>query len=268
MAATALLLAAHGERRAGAANDGAMRLAAALSGLGIADEVGVGFIKGTPSIGKAIRTFAARRIIVYPLFLSEGYFSRVRLAQALDAAWREDRHRVFHVLPPLGLDPGFADVVAQRVVAAQPPGSVLSAVNLILIAHGSTTNPASRIATQRLATEIRSRSGFRSVRCAFLDEPPSLHEANSSLPPPLTVVGLFAGDGRHASLDVPRLIAKLARDDVVFAGTMASLNGVERLVAAAVARENISFESNRREMIDAMPRRLLHLSPPRGGVLL
>jgi sirohydrochlorin ferrochelatase len=141
------------------------------------------------------------------------------------------------VLAPLGLDRGFADLVADRVAAAQPAGSVLSAVNLILVAHGSTTNPASRIATQRLATEIRSHNCFRSVRCAFLDEPPSLHEAGSNVSPPLTIVGLFAGDGRHGSLDVPRLIAKLGRDDVVFAGTMASLDGVEPLVAAAVARE-------------------------------
>jgi len=235
MSSTALLLAAHGERRAGATNDRAMRVAAALAARGIADEVGVAFIKGTPSIGKAIRAFAARRIIVYPLFLSEGYFIRVRLAQALDLAWRKDRRRVFHVLPPLGLDPGFADLVAEQVAAAQPPGSMLSAVNLILVAHGSTTNPGSRIATQRVAAGIRARSLFRSVRCAFLDEPPSLREASWNLPPPLTIVGLFAGDGRHASLDLPRLIAKLHRV-VVFAGTMASLDGVDDLVAAAVAR--------------------------------
>jgi len=236
MAATALLLAAHGERREGAGNFGALRLAAALSGRGVVDEVGVGFINGTPSIGKAIRAFTAPQIIVYPLFLSEGYFSRVRLTRALDAAWRKDRRRVFHVLPPLGLDPGFADLVMQRVAVAQAPKSLLSGVNLILVAHGSTTNSASRIATQRLAAEIRARSTFRTVRCAFLDEPPSLREASSNLPPPLTIVGLFAGDGRHGSLDVPRLIAKLDRDDVVFAGTMASLDGVESLVPEAVGR--------------------------------
>lgn len=252
--ATALLLAAHGERRQGATNDGAARLAAALAARGVADEVGVGFIKGTPSITDAIRVFTARRIIVFPLFMADGYFTAIRLPELLDAAWQQDRSRILHVLPPLGLDPGFADWIAERAAAARPPGAACAELNLILLAHGSTTQAASGAATKRLAMQIGLRRRFRIVRCAFLDEAPSLREASFDLVGPLVVVGLFAGDGKHAAHDVPRLIAELNRSDVLLAETIGHHEGLERLIAGSVAR---AIEGERRRS---------HAKPCRGGL--
>ena len=73
---------------------------------GLVPEIAVGFISGTPTIRDALDTLLARRIIVYPLFVSSGYFTRDRLVQLLDEANRRDRE--IEVLPPLGLDPGMA----------------------------------------------------------------------------------------------------------------------------------------------------------------
>jgi sirohydrochlorin ferrochelatase len=187
-----------------------------------------------------MRAFSARRVIVYPLFLADGYFGRVRLAQALEERRQNDDGRTVHVLPPLGLDLGLADLVIARVIAAQSPAAALSPLNLILLAHGSRIDPASRTATERLAGNIAARGCFRTVRCAFLDESPSLYEAAADLASPLVVFGLFAGDGMHGAEDVPRLIADLGRPEVVFAGTIANLAGVDTLIAAAAARAESS----------------------------
>jgi sirohydrochlorin cobaltochelatase len=216
------------------------RLAAAVAARHVVDEVGIGFLKGAPAIGETMRAFSARRIVVYPLFLADGYFTRVRLAQVLDDARREGDGRLVQVLPPLGLDTGLADLVSARAIAARGPVGGPAPINLILLAHGSSTDPASRTATECLAASIARRPGFRTVRCAFLDEPPSLGQATAGLPAPLMVFGLFAGDGMHGAEDVPRLLADLGRPDVAFAGTIASLDGIERLIATAVARAECS----------------------------
>src|SRR5512144_3198870 len=73
---TAILLAAHGERRQDATNEGVFRLAQGLARRGLASEVAAGFINGVPTISDALVNLAARRIIVYPLFVSSGYFTR------------------------------------------------------------------------------------------------------------------------------------------------------------------------------------------------
>ena len=80
----ALLIAAHGERSPDATNDGVKRIARAVSARGLVSEVAVGFINGVPTIGEAFAALAAPRVIVYPLFASNGYFTRDRLVQLLE----------------------------------------------------------------------------------------------------------------------------------------------------------------------------------------
>jgi sirohydrochlorin cobaltochelatase len=230
---TALLLAAHGERRPGAGNEGLLRLAAKLRARRIVSQAGCGFIKGAPSIGEAVQALTADEIVVYPLFLSDGYFTRVRLPELLEEATAGTRPRP-HILPPLGLDPGFPALIAGRAVAAARTQDFVPArTNLVVLAHGSTTDQASRMATLRLTEELAKQRHFRCVRMALLEEEPSLREATADLPGPIIVMGLFAGDGRHGAADAPRLVAELGRDDVLFAGTIGNLDGIEELIASA-----------------------------------
>lgn len=230
---TALLIAAHGERRPGAENESVFRIANALSRRGLVSEVSVGFISGAPSIKEALCALAAPRIIVYPLFASSGYFTRDRLVQLLDEANAEKRY--VRALAPLGLDPGLPDLVlacARR--AARESGFVPRECSVILLAHGSRRNPASREATEWMAQAIESRGAFAEVRPAFLEERPFLAEAAAQLRGPVIVVGLFSGEGMHGARDAPRLIAELARDDIAFAGVIGSAPEIEELVARSV----------------------------------
>jgi sirohydrochlorin cobaltochelatase len=230
----ALLVAAHGERRAGADNDGVARLAADLVARHLAAEIGVGFIKGVPGVAEALEAFASPEVVVYPLFLADGYFSRVRLPQLIAAAQSEpaSRRRI-RVLPPLGLDPALAGVVAARAEAAGASFAP-ALVTLVLLAHGTPRDPASRRATEAMAGRIAASGRFAAVRSAFLEEPPSLVAVLADVAGPAVVVGLFAGDGLHGGIDGPQLVGKIARADVVWAGNAGNFTEIADVVAAAV----------------------------------
>lgn len=229
-----LLIAAHGERRPDATNDGVKRIAQAVSARRLVAEVGVGFINGTPGIGEAFAALTAPRVMVYPLFASSGYFTRDRLVQLLDEANAEGRD--IEVLPPLGLDPGLPDLVLDRATTvARASGFVPEASTVILLAHGSRRNTASREATEQVARAIEGRSGFRGVGIALLEERPFMDEAMALVQGPAVVVGMFSGEGMHGARDAPRLIAELNRNDVVYAGVIGNVAGIADIVAGSVA---------------------------------
>jgi sirohydrochlorin ferrochelatase len=232
-AKVAVLLAAHGERRPEAGNEGALGLARALASRGLVAEVAAGFISGTPSVREALASLTAGRVLVYPLFASSGYFTRDRLVQLLDEA--SDDGREIEMLPPLGLDPGLPALVRdQAAQSARDHGFAPADCTLMLLAHGSRRNPASRQATEQVALGIGGDAGFRRVATAFLEEPPFLDDAAASVDGPAVVIGLFSGAGLHGARDAPGLVARLDRREIVFAGIMGSGPGIEDLVARAV----------------------------------
>ncbi len=229
------MLVAHGERRANADNDGVARLAGNLAAAGVAKEVGFGFIKGSPSVDEAIRALSTRHIIVYPLFLADGYFTRVALPRLVKPSRRQDQ--IITVLPPLGLDPALDDLIVDEALDTARYHSILpETVTVVLVAHGSTNDKASRIATEQLADRVRGRRCFRDARIALLEEAPSLAEATADTPGPIIVVGLFAGEGVHGADDTKRLVAELGRDDIVLVEPVGTFEGLDTIVAAAVTR--------------------------------
>ncbi len=232
---TALLVVAHGERRGGAANHGIRRLVARLTAAGIADEIGFGLLSGSPSIAAGLNRLCARDVLIYPLFLANGFFAATRLPQAVAAASR-GAARTIRILAPLGLDPALDDLVAERAAGlAQKRGETPSAATLVLLAHGSTRDPASHAAAQQMALRLARRRQFRDVRIAVLEGGPSVDQTLAAVDDPVLMVGMFSGEGLHAGEDVPALLA--AHDGRVgFAGNIGAWPEVADLVAAAVAR--------------------------------
>jgi sirohydrochlorin cobaltochelatase len=237
-----LLLAAHGERRADADNACVVRLARSLADKGVAAEIGFGFIKGSPTVDEAIAALLSRDVVVYPLFLSDGYFTRVALPRLVEEAMRRDKGRAIRILPPLGLEPALADLIADETVAAAR-ANVPAETSIVLLAHGSEKDQASRVATERLADRVRQRQGFYDTRIAFLEEAPSLADAIEGMNGPIIVVGLFAGEGMHGADDARRLVAELKRDDVMLIGPAGTFAGIEAVIASAVTRHTLSEDS-------------------------
>ena len=236
-----LLLAAHGERQADADNASVVRLARRLADKGVATEIGFGFIKGSPTVEEAIAALLSRDVVVYPLFLSDGYFTRVALPRLVEQAKQQDTTRIVSILPPLGLEPTLADVIADETIAATLSRANLPAeTSIVLLAHGSEKDQASRVATERLADRIRQRKCFCDTRIALLEEPPSLADAIEGASRPIIVVGLFAGEGMHGADDAKRLVAELKRDDVTLIGPAGTFAGIEAVIASAVSRHMLA----------------------------
>ena len=62
-----------------------------------------------------------------------------------------------------------------------------------------------------------------------------MDEAMAPVEGPAVVVGMFSGEGMHGARDAPRLIAALNRPDVIYAGVIGSVVGIEGLVVRSVA---------------------------------
>jgi sirohydrochlorin ferrochelatase len=232
-----LLLAAHGERRTGADNGVVARLARNIADKGVAAEIGFGFIKGSPSVDEAIAALSPRDIVVYPLFLSDGYFTRVALRRQVEKARRQDAGRAIRILPPLGLEPALADVIAdEAAAAARSRANLPTEMLIVLLAHGSKKDQASRLAAERLADHLRQRQSFCDAQVALVEQPPSLAEAINGKSGPIVVVGLFAGEGMHGAEDAKRLVADLNRDNIMLIGPVGTFAGVEAVVVSAVRR--------------------------------
>src|SRR5262245_29749522 len=235
-----LLLAAHGERRTDADNAGVVRLARSLADKGVAAEIGFGFIKGSHPVNEAIGALVSQDIVVYPLFLSDGYFARVALPQLVAQAKQRDGTRTISILPPLGLEPALADVIVDEAVAATHSLTSLSPqTSIVLLAHGSKTDQASRMAAEQLADYVRQRQCFHDTRISLLEEAPLLADTIEGMSGPIIVVGLFAGEGMHGVDDAKRLVAELKRDDVILIGPAGTFAGIETVIVSAVTRHKV-----------------------------
>jgi sirohydrochlorin cobaltochelatase len=231
----ALLIAAHGERTPGATNESVMRVARAIRDSAIVSEVAVGFVNGAPTIQNALDGLASRNVIVYPLFASNGYFTRDRLVQLIDQASGEARQTA--ILFPLGLDPGLPALLVEFIErAANEHGFAVASATTILLAHGSRRNAASREATERIGREIAKHEICRDVAFAFLEERPHLDEVAQSIEGPAIVVGMFSGEGQHGAKDAPRLVAQLGRPDVIYAGVIGSAPDIDKVICCSVRR--------------------------------
>lgn len=231
-----LLLLVHGERREGAGNAAALRLASDLRARRVAAQVEIGFLSGTPGIAQALGRLAGLEVLVYPLFMTDGYFLGIardqlrRVAEAGGAGLR-----TLTMLPALGLDPALADVIAGRAAAAaEAAGFDPRRTGVVLVAHGSARERASSAATEALAGRLRARRRLGDVATAYLEQAPSLAEALSGLNGPAVIVGLFTGDGLHGLLDLSRTIGDLGRPETLFAGNVGTWPEIAELVVAGL----------------------------------
>ena len=197
------LIVAHG---APSAPEGPERVLAALAGAVGAHLPGwhvAGATLAAPgALGAALGVLGPGPVLVYPLFMSDGWFSTAELPRRLACAGAEDAR----LLPAFGMDPAVHRLCltrARTAVAAHPPGSAA----LVLAAHGSPTDPRPAAATRTAATVLEASGAFREVRCGFIDEAPFLADA-ARVEAPAVCLPFFAGRAGHVETDLPEALAK------------------------------------------------------------
>ncbi len=228
---TDLLIVAHGERGGAGDNRALTRLAAQIADQGGFGSVGAAVLRGSPSIEQALGPVRGRRVEVYPLFMSDGYYVREALPARLRPSGRICR---FH--RPFGLEPGLAALIARQAAAAlQARDWAPSQSTLLLVGHGSSKNGDSRDATEWQAARLRALGHFAEVRTAYLENAPFLPEVLAALPlAPCSVVGFFSGEGQHAGVDVPRAVGAPGREGIIYAGPVTAAQGTAGLIARSL----------------------------------
>jgi sirohydrochlorin ferrochelatase len=213
-----LLIVAHGER-GGAGEDRLTKdLVERLGNRGRFEAVAAGFIRSRPSLSEARDGLPDGPVRVYPLFMSDGYYVATAIPRDLGIGedGRDGRGRAITVMRSLGLHPRLPAMIADLAAAGASAADLeVRATTVLLVAHGSSKDDASRQAALAVATEIEREGRFAGVETAFLEEPPFLDEALRTVPGPAVVIGLFVGEGMHGGEDLPRAVERCGRDEVV-----------------------------------------------------
>jgi len=213
-----LLIVAHGER-GGAGEDRLTKdLVERLATRGRFEAVAAGFIRSRPSVSEAHDGLPDGPVRVYPLFMSDGYYVATAIPRDLGIGddGRDRRGRPITILRPLGLHPRLPAMIADLAAAGTVAAALEPhATTVLLVAHGSTKDDASRQAALAVASEIGMEGRFAGVETAFLEESPFVDDALRAVPGPAVVVGLFVGEGMHGGEDLPQAVENCSRDDVV-----------------------------------------------------
>jgi len=196
------------------------------------------FISKEPTLKSVLADLSPGPVQIYPLFMSDGYFVMQAIPQVLEA---DPGKRSVEIAAPVGLSPGLPRLVARHgEAAAQATGFFASDVRLMLVAHGSKSDPASRKAAQCVASALAMEKRFAGVELAFLEESPFLDDQIRTVEGPVVVVGLFAGEGLHGGVDLPEAVQRAGRKDVILSSPLARSPALMRLITEDLDRKTAS----------------------------
>jgi len=188
-------------------------------------------------------------LLIYPMFIADGWFTQVNLPARIRAAgielagWerkgsgaagsggscREPDCRGpageaaetadappaagprARILPPFGLDDGILPLALQMLRAElSRDGLRASDVRLIVAAHGSFKSPAPALVARRLGWAIMAELPFAELRTAFIDQTPRIADLAAGLAAPAYCLPFFAAAGGHVGQDLPAALAQAA----------------------------------------------------------
>ena len=80
----------------------------------------------------------------------------------------------------------------------------------LLVAHGSSKDPASRHGAEQIARSLMGQTSASNIATCFIEETPFVQDVSQALRRPTAVMGLFAAPGGHALDDVPEALNEVA----------------------------------------------------------
>lgn len=203
----ALVLTAHGDRGGSGANKHLASHAEALKERGDFAGVFYGVLNGEPTVEQALDeadTCGAKEIVVYPVFMSAGYFVNTVLAERVSAA---GLRTPTGIMQPLGLDKRLALLMLEHSLRASKSAGIDPAgARLLIVGHGSKKGEESADATKRAARLLSPHSPYARVETAFIEESPFLAETLERYDGTSVVAGFLSGEGLHGGEDIPEAI--------------------------------------------------------------
>ncbi len=230
----AVVIAAHGDRGGSTRNEGLAAHVAALAGTNRFASVSAGVLNGEPSLEDALTkadASGAKQIIIYPLFMSAGYFVKTVLADRVSAAGMKTPTGI---LQPFGLDNRVPLLMLENTLrAAKDAGLDPATTRLLVAGHGSKFGPENADSTKRAARSLSPHSPFARIETAFLEEAPFIADALGNYSGTSVVAGFFSGDGMHASDDIPEAIQQSGAR-ALYSGPIGLHPRIPELIASTV----------------------------------
>ena len=190
--------------------------------------VGWRILSATMACPGALETAAkdiAPRALVYPFFMSEGWFVREALPERL-AAYQ------LRYLPPFGTDPElptFAALEIRREISLR--GWSPERTHIVIVAHGSKRCEHAADAVQSLTKSLAALLPCADIQIGFLDQAPYVSQVATDLGPQALCLPFFANEGDHITKDIPQTLG-----DVQFQGILLQVLGQQALVPDLIAR--------------------------------
>lgn len=203
---TDLVLAGHGSHLNIGSSEPFHRLAAALRASGHFDTVSVALWKEEPSLARALDATTDPDVVVVPVFISSGYFTRtvVPREMRLQGPLTIRGHQHIRYTLPVGTHPRLADVIIER---AREAGAQASDA-LVILGHGTRRDSQSEKNIYAMAERVARRNLFAECGVAFIDqEPGMLTMLQRFRAERLFVVPLFIADGWHVGETIPADLA-------------------------------------------------------------
>ena len=200
---TALILAGHGSTKNADSSRFTRETAHRIREREIFSEVRSAFWKEQPSYADALQGLKAKKAVVVPWFLANGYFTtKILKREFAEIAGVECR-----VTEPIGSRPeilGHFQKRAERLLEAKnwKPNQV----SLLVASHGTPLHTGSRGAAIGLAEQL-AKYGYRTALAVFLEEEPKIADWRVLVQEgPVVVLPHFLAGGLHGSEDVPELL--------------------------------------------------------------
>lgn len=199
-----LLICNHGAR---GGSGSAVTLARNVTGHARFSDIAACCLNGAPGLEDVLGDGGKRPVYLIANLMSDG--GVMTELRARGAAAAKEKGVELHIGGPLGLSQGIADVVSALAFhACAGHGWSPEDCHLLLVGHGSQNSRRPAEVAEGHARTIGGRNRFAGVSVGYLDEPPSVSAALSSLAKgPVIAVGLFADAGSHGAEDVPSLLA-------------------------------------------------------------
>lgn len=208
---TALVLLGHGSHLNADSSAPVYAHAAALRETGRFDQVLEAFWKEEPALRDALDLVDADEVLIVPVFLAEGYFTREVLPRELGIRGSVTRRgsQVVRYYPPVGTHPSMADMILKRAreISGLEREERLEAA-LVVIGHGTDRSATSGDTVYRLVEQLRERKEYGRVDCGFLDEEPEIGALLDGIQEKnILLIPFFVAEGWHTRETIPHDLA-------------------------------------------------------------
>ncbi|UWQ73256.1 CbiX/SirB N-terminal domain-containing protein [Leisingera sp. M658] len=169
----------------------------------------------------------AENAVVYPFFMSQGWFTAKVLPDRL-------KGRSYRMAPPFGLDAALPALAAQAVRQTVTDQSwPLAETHLLLAAHGSARGPKAAEAADHFAAHLRPLLPGCTLSPGYVEQSPRIETAATALSVRSICLPFFAQAGDHVKQDIPQALEAAGFKGILLP-VAGALPGIPALIAEAI----------------------------------